>query len=90
VVGVAEVKVYLVEGEMLLGHDSTTPEWRKFRIYVRALKPEHALERVYSELGSRHKLRRRHIRITSVREVPLEEVEDIRVLKLARLERIVR
>ncbi len=84
-----EVKVYLVEGEMLLGHDSS-PEWRKFRIYVRALKPEHALERVYSELGSRHKLRRRHIRIVSVREVPLEEVEDLRVLKLARLERIVR
>jgi len=86
---VAEVKVYLVEGEMLLGHDSK-PEWRKFRIYVRALKPEHALERVYSELGSRHKLRRKHIRVTSVREVPLEEVEDVWILGLARLERIVR
>jgi len=86
---VAEVKVYLVEGEMLLGHDSW-PEWRKFRIYVRALKPEHALERVYSELGSRHKLRRKHIRVASVREVPLEEVEDVWILSLARLERIVR
>jgi len=86
---VAEVKVYLVEGEMLLGHDSR-PEWRKFRIYVRALKPEHALERVYSELGSRHKLRRKHIRVTSVREVPLEKVEDVWILGLARLERIVR
>jgi len=86
---VAEVKVYLVEGEMLLGHDSK-PEWRKFRIYVRALKPEHALERVYSELGSRHKLRRKHIRVTSVREVPLEEVGDVWILGLARLERIVR
>lgn len=84
-----EVKVYLVEGEMLLGHDSR-PEWRRFRVYVRALKPEHALERVYSELGSRHKLRRRHIRITNVREVPLEEVEDRRIAKLASLERIVR
>lgn len=84
-----EVKVYLVEGEMLLGHDSR-PEWRRFRVYVRALKPEHAVERVYSELGSRHKLRRRHIRIASIREVPLEEVDDIRVLKLSKLERIVR
>jgi LSU ribosomal protein LX len=84
-----EVKVYLVEGEMLLGH-SSRPEWRKFRVYLRALKPSDALERVYSELGSRHKLRRRHIRVNSVREVPLEEVDDIRVLKLASLERIVR
>jgi large subunit ribosomal protein LX len=84
-----EVKVYLVEGEMLLGHDSR-PEWRKFRVYVRALKPHDALERVYSELGSRHKLKRRHIRVASVREVPLEEVDDMRVLKLAGLNRIER
>jgi large subunit ribosomal protein LX len=84
-----EVKVYLVEGEMLLGHDSR-PEWRKFRVYVRALKPRDALERVYSELGSRHKLKRRHIRVASVGEVPLEEVDDMRVLKLAGLNRIER
>jgi len=84
-----EVKVYLVEGEMLLGHDSR-PEWRKFRVYVRALKPRDALERVYSELGSRHRLKRRHIRVASVREVPLEEVDDMRVLKLASLNRIER
>jgi large subunit ribosomal protein LX len=84
-----EVKVYLVEGEMLLGHDSR-PEWRKFRVYVRALKPRDALERVYSELGSRHKLKRRHIRVASVREVPLEEVDDMRFLKLASLNRIER
>lgn len=84
-----EVKVYLVEGEMLLGHDSR-PEWRKFRVYVRALKPRDALERVYSELGSRHRLKRRHIRVASVREVPPEEVDDMRVLKLASLNRIER
>ncbi len=84
-----EVRVYLVEGEMLLAHDRI-PEWRRFRVYIRALKPEHALERVYSELGSRHKLRRSHIKVSSVREVPLEEVEDLRVLKLTKLERIVR
>jgi large subunit ribosomal protein LX len=54
------------------------------------LKPRDALERVYSELGSRHKLKRRHIRVASVREVPLEEVDDMRVLKLAGLNRIER
>ena len=80
----SEVKVYLVEGRMLLAHDRF-PEWRKFEIYVRGLKPEHALEKVYSELGSRHKLKRYHIKIEEVREVPLEEVEDLHILQLAQL-----
>lgn len=85
----SEVKVYLVEGEMLISHDRM-PEQRPFRMYVRAVKPEMAAERVYSLLGSRHKLRRKHINILSIREVSLEEVEDARVLKLAGLEKIVR
>ena len=85
----SDVKVYLVEGRMLLSHDKF-PEWRKFAIYVRALKPEHALERVYSELGSRHKLRRRHIKIDSVREVPVEAVEDIYIQRLSQLDRWVK
>ncbi|GAB6147635.1 50S ribosomal protein L18Ae [Stetteria hydrogenophila] len=85
----SEVKIFRVSGRMLLSHDRF-PEWRKFAVYVRALKPEHALERVYSELGSRHKLRRRHIKIDRVEEVPLEEVEDLTVIKLAQLERWVK
>ncbi|MFN4045979.1 MAG: 50S ribosomal protein L18Ae [Acidilobaceae archaeon] len=84
-----EVKVYRVEGRILIGHDRR-PEWRKFKVYVRALKPEHALERVYSELGSRHKLKRPHIKVENILEVPLEEVEDIRIIKLANLEKITR
>ncbi len=84
-----EVKVYSVEGVMLIGHDRK-PEWRKFKVYVRALKPEHALERVYSELGSRHKLKRAHIRVESIVEVPLEEVGDARIIKLANLDKIAR
>ena len=85
----SEVKVYRVRGRMLLSHDSF-PEWRPFTVYVRALKPEHALEKVYSDLGSRHKLRRRHIKIEEVREVPLEEVEDLTVIRLSQLERWVK
>ena len=85
----SEVKVYRVEGEMLIAHDRF-PEWRKFVKYVRALKPEHALERVYSELGSNHKVRRRHIKIQKVEEVPLEEVDDLYMIKLSSLERFVK
>ncbi len=80
----SEVKTYLVRGKMLLSHDRF-PEWRKFEIYVRALKPEHALEKIYSELGSRHKLKRYHIKIEEVKEVPLEEVEDLHIIQLAQL-----
>ncbi len=80
----SEVKTYLVRGRMLLSHDKF-PEWRKFQVYVRAVKPEHALEKVYSELGSRHKLKRYHIKIDEVKEVPLEEVEDLHILQLAGL-----
>jgi large subunit ribosomal protein LX len=86
---VSEVKIFRVRGRMLLSHDRY-PEWRNFTIYVRALKPEHALERVYSELGSRHKLRRRHIKIEEVNEVPLEEVEDLTIIRLSQLERWVK
>ena len=84
-----EVKVFRVEGEMLIAHDRY-PEWRKFTKYVRALKPEHAVERVYSELGSRHKLRRKHIRVLRVEEVPLEEVDDLYIIRLSGLERMVK
>jgi len=86
---VSEVKTFRVQGRMLISHDRF-PEWRKFSIYVRALRPEHALEKVYSELGSRHKLKRYHIRIERVEEVPLEEVEALNIIRLAQLERWVK
>lgn len=85
----SEVKVFRVRGRMLISHDKF-PEWRPFSIYVRALRPEHALEKVYSELGSRHKLKRYHIKVEGVDEVPLEEVDDLNVIRLAQLEKWVK
>lgn len=41
---------------------------------VRALKKEHALEKIYSEFGSRHKARRREVKITEVEEVKPTEL----------------
>jgi len=85
----SQVKVFRVKGKMLLSHDRF-PEWRPFSVYVRALKKEHALEKVYSDLGSRHKLKRYHIRIDEIEEVDIETIEDLNVLRLARLERWVK
>lgn len=80
----SEVKIYRVSGEMMLSHDRF-PEWRKFTVYVRAVKPEHALEKVYSDLGGRHKLKRYHIRIKEVKEVSIEEVDDLSIVRLSML-----
>ncbi|MEN3000169.1 MAG: 50S ribosomal protein L18Ae [Acidilobaceae archaeon] len=85
----SEVKVFRVRGYMLISHDRA-PERRKFQLYVRTTRPEAALEKVYSLLGSRHKLRRNHISVESIQEVSPEEVEDARVIKLASLERVVK
>lgn len=47
--------------------------------FVRELiadKDAHAVEKVYAEIGSRHRVKRFQIKITSVQEVTAEEVEN--------------
>ena len=39
-----------------------------FAVQFKALKKEHALQRLYSEMGSRHRARHFEIRIKDVRE----------------------
>uniref|UniRef100_A0A7C2V8T4 Large ribosomal subunit protein eL20 n=1 Tax=Ignisphaera aggregans TaxID=334771 RepID=A0A7C2V8T4_9CREN len=70
-----DIKVFRITGFMLIGHDSF-PQWVKFTKEIRALKLEHALEKLYSELGSKHKVRRANIKIVDVAEVPPEQAED--------------
>lgn len=66
------VKVFRIEGIALFSPDRVR-RWQQFTIDIRALKPEHALERLYSELGSRHKVKRQHVKILSIKEVKPEE-----------------
>ncbi|MEM1509089.1 MAG: 50S ribosomal protein L18Ae [Thermofilaceae archaeon] len=80
-----EVKIYSVSGQIFLHRLS---EWRKFTVEVLAIKPEHAVERVLSELGSRHKLKRKHIKIIKVEEVNAERVKNITIKDLTNLNRI--
>jgi large subunit ribosomal protein LX len=47
--------------------------------FVRELladKSEHAVEKVYAEIGSRHRVKRCHITIKSVKEISVEEIEN--------------
>jgi large subunit ribosomal protein LX len=47
-----------------------------FRKEIIAAKPEHAVEKVYTEIGSKHRVKRFHIKIISVEEVPLDKIEN--------------
>ena len=69
-----EVKVYRVKGVALFSPDSIRV-WQPFTIDVRAVKKEDAVEKVLSELGSRHKLKRSHIKILEVTEIPPEKAK---------------
>ncbi len=84
-----EVKTFRIEGIMLISHDRL-PTWQKFTKEVRALNKEQAIEYVYSVLGSNHKLRRKHIKILSIKEIEPEEARDRRIQQIARMERFVK
>jgi len=68
----SEVKVFRVIGRI------TKPNLRtKFQKEVRAMKPEDAVEDVYKILGSKHKVKRFHIKVELVEEVKNpEEIKD--------------
>ena len=83
-----KVKIYRVEGQMLISHDKF-PRIQRFVKDVRAVKPEDAIEIVYSELGSRHKLKRKHIKIFKIYEIPPEETKDVNLYRLSLIDKIV-
>ena len=65
------MKVFRVTGEISKPNLKTA-----FRKEIVADKPEHAEEKVYAELGSKHRVKRHHIRITGVEEVSAENIEN--------------
>jgi len=73
----SEVKVFRVTGKIRKPNFQTD-----FRKEVRALKPEEAVERVYMELGSKHRAKRFQIKIIKVEEISPEEIESFLVRKL--------
>jgi large subunit ribosomal protein LX len=73
----SEVKVFRVIGEIRKPNFETG-----FRKEVRALNPEDAVEKVYMELGSKHRVRRYQMTISKVEELSPEEIEDVLVRKM--------
>jgi large subunit ribosomal protein LX len=73
----SEIKVFRVSGRIRKPNFQTD-----FRKEVRALKPEDAVEKVYKELGSKHRVKRFQIRISQVEEIGAEEIENTLVRKM--------
>jgi len=71
------VKVFRVIGEIRKPNLETS-----FKKEVIAIKPEHAVEKVYAELGSKHRVKRFHIKIMRVEEVPPDKIENLLLRKL--------
>jgi large subunit ribosomal protein LX len=71
------MKVFKVIGEIRKPNLETS-----FKKEVIAIKPEHAVEKVYAELGSKHRVKRFHIEITRVEEVPPDKIENLLLRKI--------
>jgi large subunit ribosomal protein LX len=67
----SKMKIFRVTGEINKPNLKTS-----FAKEVVVAKPEHAVEKVYAEIGSKHRVKRHHIKILSVEEVSSEEIEN--------------
>ncbi len=65
-------------------------QWQKFSLELPATKPSEAVEAAYSELGSRHKLKRSMIRIEDVKEISKDEIKRTEILQLLSMESLIK
>ncbi len=71
------VEVYRVKGSFGERMDKQV-----FTIDVLATKPEDAKEKIYANVGSKHRVKRRLIRIESVETIPANETKSLVVKQL--------
>ncbi len=67
----SEVKIFRVKGEI-----NKPDNKMNFSKDVRALKPEDAVEKTYTDIGGQHKVKRFYMKVTSVEEIKKDEVKD--------------
>jgi large subunit ribosomal protein LX len=67
----SELKVFRVTGEINKPNLKTP-----FTKELLAIKSEHAVEKVYAEIGSKHKVKRFQLKISNVEEIPTDEIEN--------------
>lgn len=49
---------------------------QKFEVDVRAVSEEDAIDMAYSRIGSKHRVPRKLLRVTSVKEIKLSDMKD--------------
>ena len=77
------MKVFRVIGEIRKPNLNTT-----FKKDVVADRSDHAVEKIYAEIGSRHRAKRFHISITSVEEIPPEQMAGAQLKRIGGDEKI--
>ncbi|MCK4243632.1 50S ribosomal protein L18a [Candidatus Bathyarchaeota archaeon] len=74
----SEVKIFRIRGEI------KKPDWKSsFRKDLRAVKQEDAIDKVYKELGSKHRVKRFQIKIISIEEITPDMTENHIIRKLS-------
>jgi large subunit ribosomal protein LX len=71
------MKVFRVTGEICKPNLATP-----FAKEVLAAKSEHAIEKVYAEIGSKHRVKRAHIKIGASEEVPTDQIKNATLKKI--------
>jgi large subunit ribosomal protein LX len=72
------VKIFRIEGVITKPNNVM-----RFSKEIRAVKREDALEKIYADLGSHHKVKRVHVKIASIKEISLDEAVDPVVRELS-------
>jgi large subunit ribosomal protein LX len=71
------MKVFRVSGKINKPNLATP-----FAKEVLAEKSEHAVEKIYTEIGSKHRVKRHHIKITETIEVQGDQIENVILKKI--------
>jgi large subunit ribosomal protein LX len=69
------MNAYEIKGEFRI----SVRNWQPFTIEVASADEPAAVERVYSIIGSRHKVKRQFVKIEAVRAMNVEEITDHQV-----------
>lgn len=69
-----ETKIFRITGKFRMGEN-----FQPFTKEFQAISKENVIEKIYADLGSKHKVKRGLIKIDKVKEIKPEEVEDLAI-----------
>jgi len=73
----SNLKVFRVTGEINKPNLKTP-----FTKEILAVKSDHAVEKVYAEIGSKHRVKRFQLKISNVEEISIDEIENPIIRKI--------